>query len=85
MKKLNIAAAIIQHNDKYLCVQRGQHKLPYIANKWEFPSGKIEIDETPQQAIVREINEELKLDITPIKTTVIFSDLLILMMRPNNL
>lgn len=63
MKKIEVVAAIIIHNDKVLCVQRGDNKHDYIAFKYEFPGGKVEIGETNQTALVREILEELNLKI----------------------
>jgi len=60
-KQINVVAAIIQDGDKYLCAQRKDHGE--LAKKWEFPGGKIEIGESPQEALVREIREELNLDI----------------------
>ena len=63
MKKLNVVAAIIQCGEEILCVQRGPSKFEYIANKYEFPGGKIEVGETKESAIIREIKEELHLDI----------------------
>lgn len=60
-KKVQVVAAIIEHNNKILCVQRGENKFEYISRKYEFPGGKIEKGETSKQAIVREILEELKL------------------------
>lgn len=59
MKKIEVVAAIITCGDDILCVQRGAAKYDYIANKFEFPGGKIEEGETPDQAIIREIQEEL--------------------------
>ena len=64
-KKVIVVAAIIIHNDKILCVQRGENKLEYISKKYEFPGGKIEAGETREQTVIREIQEELKMDITP--------------------
>ncbi|MDB4534236.1 (deoxy)nucleoside triphosphate pyrophosphohydrolase [Vicingaceae bacterium] len=64
-KKVIVVAAIIKHNDKILCVQRGYNKLEYISKKYEFPGGKIEVGETREQTVIREIQEELKMDITP--------------------
>ena len=60
MKTIRVVAAIIEHEDKILATQRG-----YGENKdgWEFPGGKIEQDESPEHAIVREIREELSADI----------------------
>lgn len=62
-KKVEVVAAIIKHEGKILCVQRGDNKLPYISNKYEFPGGKIEPGETTEQTIIREIKEELNMDI----------------------
>lgn len=64
-KKVIVVAAIIIHNDKILCLQRGENKFEYISKKYEFPGGKIELGETHKQTVVREIQEELKMDITP--------------------
>ncbi len=64
-KKIEVVAAIIKHDDKILCVQRGENKLDYISKKYEFPGGKIEEGETKEQTIVREIQEELHMRITP--------------------
>ena len=63
-KKIEVVAAIIKHDDKILCVRRGENKLDYISKKYEFPGGKIEEGETREQTIVREIQEELKMDIS---------------------
>jgi len=63
-KKIEVAAAIIMHNDKILCVQRGENKLDYISKKFEFPGGKIEKGETQEQTVVREIQEELEMNIS---------------------
>ncbi len=65
MKKINVVAAIIKHKDKILCVQRGENKYDYISKKYEFPGGKIEEGEVPEETIVREIREELHMAITP--------------------
>ena len=65
MKPIQVLAAVIVKDNKILCVQRGTHKYPYLANKWEFPGGKMEEGETEEQTIVREIREELHMDIHP--------------------
>jgi len=64
MKSIEVVAAIIQFNDKILCVQRGESKLEYISKKYEFPGGKMESGETKEETIKREILEELKMEIT---------------------
>lgn len=64
MKKIEVVAAVIYYNDKILCVQRGDNKYNYIAFKYEFPGGKVEEGESNEEAIKREILEELNLDIT---------------------
>ena len=63
MKHYQVVAAIIQHQHQYLCVQRGEHPYRYVANKYEFPGGKIEPGETQEQALIREIQEELQMTI----------------------
>ena len=63
-KKVEVVAAVIMHNNKILCVQRGENKLPYISKKYEFPGGKIEAGETKEQTIKREIKEELHMEIS---------------------
>jgi 8-oxo-dGTP diphosphatase len=65
MKKVEVVAAVIEHQGKILAVRRGVSKLPYISQKWEFPGGKMEAGETEEQTIVREIKEELHMDIHP--------------------
>ena len=62
MKHVTVVAAVIERNGKILCVQRGKSALSYISEKWEFPGGKIEANETEQETIVREIREELHMD-----------------------
>ena len=57
MKTVNVVAAIIKRGDKILGTQRGYGDF---AGGWEFPGGKIEQGETPEEAIVREIHEELE-------------------------
>lgn len=65
MKKVEVVAAVIEHQGEILAVRRGISKLHYISEKWEFPGGKMENGESEQQTIVREIREELHMDIYP--------------------
>ena len=60
MKTIRVVAAIIIHEDKVFATQRGYGEFK---GGWEFPGGKIEEGETPQEALVREIKEELNVEI----------------------
>ncbi|MFC6205745.1 MULTISPECIES: (deoxy)nucleoside triphosphate pyrophosphohydrolase [Psychrobacter] len=64
MKTIEVVAAIIIDEGEFLCVQRGENKLAYLSRKFEFPGGKLEKNETLEQALAREIEEELKLSIS---------------------
>jgi 8-oxo-dGTP diphosphatase len=63
MKKIKVVAAVIFWNDLVLCVQRPKNKLLYISEKFEFPGGKIEEGETEEEALKRELLEELNLTV----------------------
>lgn len=61
MKTIEVVAGVIKDRaGKILCVQRGVSSKPYISKKWEFPGGKLEPGESREAALVREINEELR-------------------------
>ncbi len=57
MKKLQIAVGIIRNQQGEIFITRRAADA-HMANKLEFPGGKIEADETPEQALVRELQEE---------------------------
>ncbi|MEV8266285.1 (deoxy)nucleoside triphosphate pyrophosphohydrolase [Microbacterium sp. NPDC076911] len=59
---LEVVAAVIEHEGMLLVCRRADGRS--AAGKWEFPGGKIEEDETPAQALTREIREELGVSIT---------------------
>jgi 8-oxo-dGTP diphosphatase len=63
-KSVFVVAAIIIRDGRYLCTQRGLNSKTYISHKWEFPGGKVEAAETNREAIVREIQEELGIEIS---------------------
>ena len=62
-KHYNVVAAVIEVDGKVLCMQRGVTRYSYTSHLWEFPGGKIEPGETPQQALHRELLEEMDLDV----------------------
>ena len=60
-KNIFVVAGVIIYNKKILCVQRGINKYKYISEKFEFPGGKIKKNETEENALRREILEELSM------------------------
>ena len=60
MKTIRVVAAIIIDDKKIFATQRGYGEFK---DGWEFPGGKIEAGETPEEALVREIKEELDTEI----------------------
>jgi 8-oxo-dGTP diphosphatase len=60
MKTIRVVAAIIRDGDRIFATQRGYGPMK---DGWEFPGGKIEPGETPEQALKREIREELDAEI----------------------
>lgn len=61
MQTQRVVAAIILHEERYLAARRAPHKQ--LAGKWEFPGGKPEPAESDEQALKREIREELGVEI----------------------
>ena len=61
MKQIEVVAAIIRKDDKIFATQRGYGDFK---DWWEFPGGKMEVGETPEEALKREIREELSTEIS---------------------
>ena len=61
MKTIQVVAALIVHDGRIFATQRGYGDWK---GWWEFPGGKVEPDETPEDALVREIREELATEIS---------------------
>ena len=64
MKTIEVVAAIIHDKGKILATQRGYGEFK---DGWEFPGGKMQPGETAEAAVVREIQEELRVTIVPEK------------------
>ncbi len=62
-KHIHVAAALIFENGKIFATKRGASPYAYVAHKYEFPGGKIEQNERGQDAVKREIKEELDADV----------------------
>ena len=61
MKQIEVVAAIIRKDDKIFATQRGYGDFK---DWWEFPGGKMEVEESPEEALKREIREELSTEIS---------------------
>lgn len=60
-KHLDVVAGLIKDKEQFFICQRSKNMT--LPEMWEFPGGKIEQNESPEQALIREINEELDCDI----------------------
>jgi len=61
MKNIQVACAIIEHNGRVLAAQRSEFmSLPL---KWKFPGGKIDDGENPEECLIRELTEELNINV----------------------
>lgn len=63
MKHLEVVGGILIFKGKILCMQRNIGKYEYLNFKYEFPGGKVESGENHPQALMRELKEELDLDL----------------------
>ncbi len=63
MRRITVVAAVIEWQGEVLCMQRGETPHDYTSFHWEFPGGKIEPGETPQQALHRELLEEMEMEV----------------------
>ena len=57
---LVVACALVDADDRILLAQRPEGKP--MAGLWEFPGGKVEVGETPEESLIRELNEELGIE-----------------------
>jgi 8-oxo-dGTP diphosphatase len=61
VKIIPVVCAIIEQDGLVLCALRSEHMS--LPGKWEFPGGKLEVNELPEEALIREIKEELNIEI----------------------
>jgi 8-oxo-dGTP diphosphatase len=59
---VRVTAAILVKNGRIIIAQR--NSSDHLSGKWEFPGGKIETDETPQECLKRELKEEFQIDVS---------------------
>ena len=62
-KHIHVAAALLFKNGKIFATKRGDSPYPYVAHKYEFPGGKIEAGESGENAVARELCEELDMQV----------------------
>ena len=63
-KHIQVAGALLFENGKIFATKRGDSPYPYVAHKYEVPGGKIEKGERGEDAVKRELKEELNMDVT---------------------
>lgn len=64
MKHYEVVAAVIEFENKILCMQRDKGKFDYVSYKFEFPGGKVEAGEENHTALERELNEEMDMNVS---------------------
>ena len=64
MKYYEVVAAVIEYEEKILCMQRGEAKFEYVSYKYEFPGGKVEVGEENYTALERELKEEMDMNVS---------------------
>ena len=64
MKHYEVVAAVIEYEEKILCMQRGEAKFEYVSYKYEFPGGKVEVGEENYTALERELKEEMDMNVS---------------------
>jgi 8-oxo-dGTP diphosphatase len=62
-KHIQVAAALLFHEGKIFATRRGASPYSYVAHKYEFPGGKIEKGERGEDAVKRELEEELDMQV----------------------
>ena len=62
MKVVQVAAGLICHEGRYLIAKRQEHV--HLGGLWEFPGGKVEKGERPEDALIRELREELGIEVS---------------------
>jgi 8-oxo-dGTP diphosphatase len=63
----HVVAALVECEGEYLCMQRGKAKYDYTSYRYEFPGGKVEAGETEEDALKRELKEEMNYEVEVVR------------------